>query len=173
MPADRRPARVLRYAAAAGSLLMLAGVTQAEAGARSLRAGISAYDRQAYVTAAAIFLPLAERGNARAETYLGFMYAHGWGVPQNYEIAARWYDAAARQSEPVAQYMLGLMFDKGQGVPQDYVTAYAWLSLAVAQVRPKDREYWTRIRDAVSSKLTLAQLTYAQRLIAGWDPNPR
>ena len=99
-----------------------------------MQAGIAAYDRQAYVVAASIFLPLAERGNARAETYLGFMYAHGWGVPQNYEIAAHWYEDAARQGEAVAQYMLGLMFDKGQGVPQDYVAAYAWLSLAVAQV---------------------------------------
>jgi uncharacterized protein len=155
---------------AAGLLFILVSATPAGAGLRDLRAGVAAYNRQAYVPAASIFLPLAEYGNARAQTYLGFMYAHGWGVPQNYEIAARWYESAARQGEAVAQYMLGLIYDKGQGVPQDYVTAYVWLNFAVAHVRSKDREYWTRVRDAVASKLSLAQLTQAQRLAANWQP---
>jgi uncharacterized protein len=154
----------------AGLLFILASLAPAGARPRDLRAGVSAYNRQAYVTAASIFLPLAEYGNARAQTYLGFMYAHGWGVPQNYEIAARWYESAARQGEAVAQYMLGLIYDKGQGVPQDYVTAYVWLNFAVAHVSAKDREYWTRVRDAVASKLSLAQLTEAQRIAASWLP---
>jgi hypothetical protein len=167
--------RAIRHVAAAAAVLSILAVapTHAVAGDRSLRSGIAAYNRQAYVVAASIFLPLAERGNARAETYLGFMYAHGWGVPQNYEISARWYDAAARQGDPVAQYMLGLLFDKGQGVAQDYVTAYAWLCLAVAQAPAKDRDHWIRIRDAVRSKLSLAEVTLAQRFVADWGPLPR
>jgi TPR repeat protein len=152
-----------------GLCFALCGTAQAARGARSLSAGIAAYHRQAYVLAASIFQPLAEKGYAKAETYLGFMYAHGWGVPQNYEIAAHWYDEAARRGEALAQYMLGLSYDKGQGVPQDYVIAYVWLSLAVAHASPKDREYWMRIRDAVSSKLSLSELTYAQHLATDWD----
>jgi TPR repeat protein len=153
--------------------LLAASPASAARGDRSLHAGVAAYNRQAYVVAASIFIPLGERGNVQAATYLGFMYAHGWGVPQNYEISARWYELAARRGEPVAQYQLGLMCDKGQGVPQDYIAAYAWLSLAVAQAKPRDREYWTRIRDAVGSKLSLADLTSAQRLTAEWDPARR
>jgi TPR repeat protein len=61
------------------------------------------------------------------------------------------------------------MYDKGQGVPQDYVIAYVWLSFAVAQASPREREYWTRIRDAVAGKLSLAQLTEGQRLAAEWS----
>jgi TPR repeat protein len=140
---------------------------------RSLSAGIAAYHRQAYVKAANIFGPLADKGNAKAQTYLGFMYASGWGVPQDFETAARWHEEAAYRGDPLARYLLGLSYDKGQGVPQDYVTAYAWLAVAVAHVAPKDREYWTRIRDAVRSKLSLAQLTLAQRLVADWDPARR
>jgi len=155
---------------AAALISILAGASMAAAGTRALRAGISAFNRQAYARAAVIFVRLADEGDARAETYLGFMYAHGRGVPQNYELAAQFYRAAAEQGIAVAQYMLGLMYDKGQGVPQDYVLAYTWINLAVANARPRDREYWTRIRDAIGGKLSLAQLTLAQRLSVEWQP---
>jgi len=46
------------------------------------------------------------------------------------------------------------MYDKAQGVPQDYVTAYALVNLAVAKAGP-ERVPWTRVRDAIASKLSL------------------
>ncbi|SEC06496.1 Sel1 repeat-containing protein [Rhizobiales bacterium GAS191] len=148
---------------------ILGGASVAEARGDALSIGIAAFNRHAYVTAARIFLPLAERGNARAQTYLGFMYAYGRGVPQNYEVSARLYQSAAEQGIPLAQYMLGLMWDKGQGVPQDYVAAYTWVNLAVASSAGRDREYWTRVRDAIGSKLSLAERTLAQRLSVDWQ----
>ena len=69
---------------------LLAGGAPASARADAFGAGARAYARQDYVRAANILGPLAENGDARAQTYLGFMYFHGRGVPQNYTEAAIW-----------------------------------------------------------------------------------
>jgi uncharacterized protein len=134
--------------------------------------GIAAFRRQNYARAVAIFTPLADRGDAVAQTYLGLMYADGRGLPQNYIQAAGWLRAAGEQGYGPAQYFLGLMYDKGQGVPQDYVLAYMWLDLAVATARGRERDDWVRIRDAVGSKLSLEQRTIAQALAVHWRPKP-
>ena len=64
-------------------------------------------------------LPAAERGDARAQGYLGFMYQYGRGVPQSYPLALYWYRRGAEQGDPAAQHLLGLMYDKGHGVDRD------------------------------------------------------
>ncbi|MBO0755425.1 MAG: sel1 repeat family protein [Bradyrhizobiaceae bacterium] len=113
---------------------------------------------------------LARRGDAHAETVLGFMYATGRGVPQNFERAVDWYRRAAEQGDPTAQYLLGLMYDKGQGVRQDWVLAHKWLILAAGKARGREREYYARIRDAVAFKLSSEQISEAQSLAAQWRP---
>src|SRR5271166_583223 len=92
-------------------LFFIAATSPSIAGDR-LRQGISAAAAHNYVRAAEIFLPLAAEGDARAQSYLGFMYAHGQGVPQNYMVSAGWYRCAADQGFANAQYMLGLMYNK-------------------------------------------------------------
>ena len=76
--------------------------------------------------------PAAERGNAEAQAYLGFMYQYGRGVAQNYALAVYWYRRSAEQGNPTGQHLLGLMLRQGQGVLTDHVTAHMWLSLAAA-----------------------------------------
>jgi TPR repeat protein len=49
---------------------------------------LAAYHRRDYVHAAPRLLLQAERGNAAAQTAAGFMYQHGFGVPQNQVLAA-------------------------------------------------------------------------------------
>ena len=110
----------------------------------------------------------AQRGDARSQTVLGFMYATGRGVPQHFVNAVEWYRRAAEQGEPTAQYLLGLMYDKGQGVPQDQVLAQKWLILAAAHASGRQREYYARIRDAVAFKLSPAQIREAQDLAAAF-----
>jgi hypothetical protein len=127
------------------------------------RAATRAFVTHNYATAAQIFTDLATRGDARAQTYLGYMFANGVGVPQNFMVAAGWYRCASQQGVPQAQYMLGLMYDKGQGVPQDYVIAYSLLDLAVAGAGP-ERERWALIRDAIATKLSLAERIRGQQL---------
>jgi uncharacterized protein len=113
---------------------------------------------------------LARLGDAHAQTVLGFMYATGRGLPQNFERAVDWYSRAAEQGDPTAQYLLGLMYDKGQGVRQDWVLAHKWLILAASKATGRQREYYARIRDAVAFKLTSQQISEAQYLAGQWRP---
>src|SRR3984893_480179 len=157
----RKPRR-WRLRTMPGVLVCLA-IFSHPAAADRLRNGLRAFAAHDYVTAARIFTDLAPLGDPRAQTYLGYMFAYGKGVPQNFMVAAGWYRCASQHGFPAAQYLLGLMYDKGQGVPQDYVVAYALLELAVAGAGP-EREHWARIRDAVASKLSLIELVRAQQL---------
>ena len=68
-------------------ILMFAIVAPARAA--SLRAGMAAYNREDFNAAATIFRPLALAGDARAQSYLGYMYSTGRGVPQDYESLHR------------------------------------------------------------------------------------
>ena len=142
-----------------------------EARAGSVNAGMRAYARHDYARAAPLLLPEAARGSAVAQTYIGYMYQHGLGVPQNYQAAAGWFNEAAQQGEPTAQFFLGLLFDKGYGVPEDWVQAEVWLNLAASQANERQRDYWVRIRDAVAQKLTLDQLAEARRRAYLWAPS--
>ena len=119
---------------------------------------------------------VVSHGNARALGRLGFRYENGIGVPQNYLAAADLYQRAAEQGDSFAQCRLGLSYDKGHGVPPDYILAYKWLDLATARAPRHEREYYRKLRDAVASKMSLAQVLEGQRLAliwaAGWpDPN--
>lgn len=146
----------------AGLIICLAICSTATA-ADSFQKAVRAYGAHKYALASRLFTDLSIAGDARAQTYLGYMYANGIGVPQNFMVAAGWYRCASQQGIARAQYMLGLMYDKGQGVPQDYVVAYSLLNLAVAGAGP-ERERWVLIRDAVASKLSLIERNRAQQL---------
>src|SRR5271165_5405073 len=155
-----------------GALLVGLGALTPDlsAEANTLTAGERAYARHDYVGAAPLLLAEADRGSAIAQTYIGYMYQNGLGVPRNYEVAAGWLNEAAHQGTPTAQFLLGLLFDKGYGVPQDWVQAEVWLNLAASQASGRQRDYWARIRDAVADKLTLDQLAEAQRRALAWVP---
>ncbi len=75
-------------------------------------------------------LAAAEKGDAKAQSSLGFMYSNGEGVTQDYTEALKWYRKAAEQGNAFAQGSLGNMYQQGLGVPQDYVQSYAWFQLA-------------------------------------------
>ncbi len=51
------------------------------------RAGVSAFDRQDFLSASRTFIPLAEQGAPGTPAYLHFTFAAGRGVPQNYTEA--------------------------------------------------------------------------------------
>jgi TPR repeat protein len=111
------------------------------------------------------------RGNARALGRLGFRYENGLGVPQNYIAAADLYRRAAEQGDTFAQCRLGLSYDKGHGVRQDFILAYKWLDLAAAKASRREHDFYLRLRDAVASKMSLAQVTEGQRLALMWSGN--
>jgi uncharacterized protein len=115
-------------------------------------------------------ITLAQRGDARAQAMLGFMYANGRGVPQSYDVAVDWYIRSAEQGDPDGQYLLGLMYDKGFGVTANVVLAHKWLNLAAAHAPRQRQEDFLRLRDAVGSKMTRAQIDLAQQLAVGFIP---
>jgi len=156
----------LRILAAALAALALTGAADAASlGEAAFRSGKLPRD-------ATRIGPAAERGNARAQAYLGFMYQYGRGVPQNYGMAVYWYRRAAEQGDPIAQHLLGLMYDKGMGIPTDHVTAHIWLNLAAARSKGSEHEDNVRLRDAVASKMSLGQLADAQYFARIWVPKP-
>src|SRR6516164_7281351 len=128
----------------------------------------AAYARGDFIGAVKLLTPPALHGNAKAQAFLGFMYENGYGAPQAYTAAADLYIQAAISGNPFGQAMLGLMYDKGHGVPQDFVLAYKWLNLAAARAPKHERDHFLRLRDAVASKMSPAQIAEGQRLAMAW-----
>ena len=77
-------------------------------------------------------LKAAEQGYAQAQFNLGYAYANGKGVPEDYKEAVKWWRKSAEQGYAQAQYNLGVMYYDGEGVPEDYIQAYAWWNIAAA-----------------------------------------
>ena len=78
----------------------LLSASSAFAGASEDCTAAAAYGQQDYVAALRLCRPLAEQGDAKAQSDLGFMYAKGQGVPQDDAEAVRWYRKAAEQGTP-------------------------------------------------------------------------
>ena len=64
--------------------------------------GVAAYERGDYATALREWRPLAEQGNVNAQIALGFTYALGRGVPQDYVMAYMWFTLAAARGHTSA-----------------------------------------------------------------------
>lgn len=148
--------------------LLVGIVTALPAKADALQQAKAAFSRGHYGAAAQILMPIARRGNPRAQAMLGFMHENGLGAPQAYDVAAEFYHSAAERGDPSAQYLLGLLYDKGHGVARDEVLAYKWLDLAAAAASARDRDHYLNLRNAVASKMSLAQVVEGQRLALRW-----
>lgn len=117
-----------------GALLVVTALAWTESvPAQDFQAGRDAVSRGDFATALAQWQPLAEAGNAAAQYNLGMLHARGEGVPQDYEIAAKWFKQAAEQGQRDAQATIGGMYARGLGVEQDYEQAAEWLLLAATQ----------------------------------------
>ncbi|MFT5115513.1 MAG: TPR repeat protein [Parasphingorhabdus sp.] len=96
-------------------VLLLAFVTGSVM-AETFEAGLTAYQRGDECMALDIWKPIAERGNAYAQSNLGLMYQTGAGVQQDDSNAIYWYRKAADQGHINAQFNLGLMYTNGVGL---------------------------------------------------------
>jgi uncharacterized protein len=162
--------RAVRTYLPAALIVALANVVAVPAHADALARGTAAFYHGDYIRAAMDLSPLAAQGNPRAAGMLGFMYEHGFGVPQAYEAAFDLYCEGAIQGDPFAQAMLGLMYDKGHGTHQDFIQAYKWLDLAAARARGRERDAYLKFRDAVASKMSRDEIVVGQRLALSWLP---
>jgi len=75
----------------------------------------------------------AAAGDAKAQTALGQAYADGNGVPQNFDLALKWYQKAADQGEADAENALGVMYRTGSGVDPNKEEAVDWYRKAARQ----------------------------------------
>ncbi len=124
----------VRHGAICGALTL--ALLAAPAAADRLIDGKAAAELGDYETAVAIWTPLAEANDPRAETYLGIMYDNGYGVPQDREAAFRWFERAADRGYAKAQYHLGFMYHHGRGVQRSQSEALRWYHSAAAQGDP-------------------------------------
>lgn len=90
---------------------------------RSADYAYGAYQRGYFLTAFAIALQQAKRGQAPAQTLLGELLSRGLGVKRDYAEAAGWYELAAKAGDPEALYALGRMHLEGLGVEKDAASA--------------------------------------------------
>lgn len=95
--------------------------------------GQEAYNSGDYPAALTEWRPLAEQGDADGQFGMGLLYANGFGVPLDDELALKWYRLAADQGHAEAQCNLAVMHANGWGVPQSDEEAFKWYSLAAEQ----------------------------------------
>lgn len=105
--------------------------------------GIAAFEAGREADAVALLTPLAERGDAEAQTYLGWIYEEpsvtiaGQGSRPRFihdnTKARAWYEKAAAQGQAHALNNLGSLYFLGRGVPQDPAKGLALFKRAAAK----------------------------------------
>jgi TPR repeat protein len=83
------------------------------------------------------WLPLAERGDEKAQYGLGMMLETARGAPANAVQAAAWYRRAAEQGHAAAQLSLGSLYEHGRGVERSIDKAVLWYQRAAEQNDPQ------------------------------------
>jgi TPR repeat protein len=130
----------------------------------TFRAGLSAFNEGRYGRAFALWNPLADGGDARAQEGIGFMYYSGRGVAHDSHRAAAYFYRAANQGEPTAQLFLAYMHFKPDGVPKSAPLALMWAELAVDGGQPEAYELLGQIRQS----MTDAERAEEIRLLSRW-----
>ena len=140
-----------------GAFFMFGAVS---AHAQGFAKGLAAAQSGDYATAMKEWQPLAEQGNANAQSNLGVMYEHGDGVIQDYAEAVKWYRLAAEQGNASAQNNLGVRYESGLGVLQDNILSHMWYNIASANGSKKSSEW----RDEIAAKMTPQDISKAQAM---------
>jgi TPR repeat protein len=187
--------RLNRFLVCSLALFLFTGMP-ARAG---VEAGKRAYEQRDYATAFKEFTPLAEKGDAAAQCFLGRMFMSGQGVAKDTDLALKWFSAAANQGNAEGQFFLGAMYllpkkDIAQGLKWLRLSAEqgmpdAQLLLGMAYLKggdaPRDlveADMWLQLAEAQGDKLAPLQRERAERqmnpeqiaqvraLVARWTP---
>jgi uncharacterized protein len=142
----------------------VSAAVMATARAGTFADGLSAFNTGDYAAAYSIWLPLAEQGDANAQSSIAYLFHEGKGVRRDSGTAAKWYYLAANQGEPTAQSFLCEMHMRGDGVPRDLSLSLMWCELSIDG--GEKRGIGTRER--VLSKMSEAQRDLAWKLVAQW-----
>ena len=131
--------------------------------------GMIALKRDDHAGAAKLLRPLAERGDPRAQFWIGHMHQEGKGLPRDLAEAAKWLQRSADRGERFAQYRLGSTYASGAGVAPDLGSAYMWFALAASQ----GDEDAAKARDQLETRMTREQVTIAKKRASDWKPVKR
>ena len=119
------------------SLLIPAVLLVAPPDSADLKKGIAAYEARNGQKVVELLTPLAEKGNARAQYYLGLVYTDGPtffpGVELNKELGLDWLKKAADLGVAEAQYQLGVTYIMGRDLPLDMEAGMVWVRKAAIQ----------------------------------------
>ena len=119
----------------------------------------------------ALMMTAAEKGDARAQCYIGLMYRDGSStLARDPEKSLYWIKKSAEQGNEIAIEELGYKYYEGFGIEQDYTQALKWLKLAAE--KGKSSAYSSvgiMYRDGlgVDSDLTLAEENFKKGATAG------
>jgi len=130
----------------------------------TFREGLRAYNMHEYGRAWVIWGRLADRGDAKAQAGLGYLYYAGLGVAQDSRRAAEWFYRAANKGETTAQFFLALMHRNADGVPGSRTLSLMWCELAMSGGQPDAFEW----REQIMADATEPERREAWRLVAEW-----
>lgn len=137
--------------------------------AQSFDDGVKAADAGKFGLALEIWAPLAQDGDAKAQTNLGAFLAIGMGAPKDINAALHWLCLAAYQGDNNAQLSLGTLLSEGAQVERDYDAAAYWFLKAAQQDNAIARVSY---RDLLSAGLTTYEgnEAYTQQKICNIGP---
>ena len=113
--------------------LCLSGLSATAQYAPENEAGLAAAQSGDWQKAWDIWKPLADAGDARAQSNIGVMYDRGKVVAEDDAEAARWFTLSAEGGFAPGQANLGKMYFNGNGVEQNYTNALHWYQAAARQ----------------------------------------
>ncbi|WP_009632867.1 tetratricopeptide repeat protein [Synechocystis sp. PCC 7509] len=100
----------------------------------SLKAGLAAFEAKNYHDAFKLLKPIAERGDAEAQSIVANMYHLGLGLEKDVLEAVKWYKKSAAQGYGIASNNLAGIFAIGdRGIAIDQAKAEKWYQEAREQ----------------------------------------
>ena len=132
--------------------------------AATLDEGVSALNAGNHQKSLKILLPLANKGNAKAQYHVANMYVEGQGVATNILTALKWYKMAAKQGHSASMFMLGSIYFEGKGVTIDQSEAYKWFYLAKTFGDSRGENLQT----ALARGMTDSQVNQAKQMADTW-----
>jgi hypothetical protein len=112
---------------------MLIAVLNAMPAQAGYEEALAAFKIGDYATVLRELRPLADKGDAHAQSNLALLYENGWGVAQDNAKALTWYRRAASTGLADAQFGLARMYESGSAGIQDFAQAFALYQKAAEQ----------------------------------------
>lgn len=95
--------------------------------------GDVAFQEKDYGEALKRYRQAADKGDALAQNFVGWIYQNGLGTAANYAESVKWYQKASAQGFSPAITNMGWCYQNGLGVTADVQEAIKWYQKAIAQ----------------------------------------